>query len=100
MVTKHRILGIPIHNFSCKEVESLLAGWLTKEHDSFHQIVTINPEFIMQAQKNGHFKAVLQMAALSLADGFGIVCAALFLYGKTIERITGVQATLLLCGLA
>ena len=100
MVTKYNILGVPIHNLSYKEVETLLTGWLTEGGAVFHQVVTTNPEFVMQAQKNGNFKAVLQTAALSLVDGFGILCASLFLYGKTVERITGVRATLLLCELA
>ncbi len=100
MVTKYNILGIPIHNLSYKEVETLLTSWLTQSETVFHQIVTTNPEFIMEAQKNGQFRVILQTAALSLADGFGIACASLFLYGKPIERITGVQATYVLCGLA
>jgi len=100
MVTKYNILGVPIHNLSYKEVETLLTGWLTQGETVFHQIVTTNPEFIMEAQKNEQFRAVLQAAALSLADGFGIACASLFVYRKPIERITGVQATFVLCGLA
>ncbi len=100
MSLKYSILGIPIHNLSYKEVETLLTSWLTQSESVFRQIVTTNPEFIMEAQKNKQFKDVLQIAPLSLVDGFGILCASLFLYGKTVERITGVQATYMLCELA
>lgn len=44
-----------------------------------HYIVTPNPEFIMQALKDGKFREVVNNADLALADGVGILWAAKFL---------------------
>lgn len=44
-----------------------------------HYIVTPNPEFIMQALKDGKFREVVNNADLALADGIGILWAAKFL---------------------
>ncbi|MBI4836231.1 MAG: WecB/TagA/CpsF family glycosyltransferase [Candidatus Abawacabacteria bacterium] len=43
------------------------------------RIVTINPEFVLTAEKNPEFKQVLQTADLHLADGAGILWATNFL---------------------
>jgi len=44
-----------------------------------HYIVTPNPEFVMQALRDGHFREVVNGADLALADGVGILWAAKFL---------------------
>jgi len=56
---------------------------------SCRQIVTVNTEFVMEAQHNSAFREVLNSASLALADGIGIVLATRL--GKTPvpERITG-----------
>lgn len=41
-----------------------------------HQIATVNPEFVMSAQKDSEFSKVLESADLCLADGTGVVWAA------------------------
>ena len=75
--------------------------WLTVRDGAARQIVTVNPEFIMESRRNRRFAEVLNGASLALADGFGILCASVILFGSNLfTRITGVQATLLLCKLA
>lgn len=75
--------------------------WLSEPTASLHRVVTVNPEFIMEARCNARFATVLNSASWALADGFGILCASLLLFGHNrFARITGVHATLLLCGLA
>lgn len=65
-----------------------------------HQIVTVNPEFIMEARRNTRFRAVLNNASLRLPDGFGLRVAA-FLTGQRLRsRVTGVDATIGICSLA
>ncbi|MFA6973709.1 MAG: WecB/TagA/CpsF family glycosyltransferase [Parcubacteria group bacterium] len=83
------ILGIKVDNLSKKEilekVESFLRG------DGFHQIVTVNPEFILQAQKDEEFKNILNDADLNVADGIGIKFA-FWRFGKNLRaRITGID---------
>src|SRR6266581_9288542 len=41
-----------------------------------HQVATVNPEFVMSAQKAPNFSKVLESADLCLADGTGVVWAA------------------------
>jgi N-acetylglucosaminyldiphosphoundecaprenol N-acetyl-beta-D-mannosaminyltransferase len=41
-----------------------------------HQVATVNPEFVMSAQKDPQFSKVLESADLCLADGTGVVWAA------------------------
>jgi N-acetylglucosaminyldiphosphoundecaprenol N-acetyl-beta-D-mannosaminyltransferase len=58
---------------------------------SYHQIVTVNPEFVMKAQKNTLFRNILNEAELSLPDGIGIVLASKLLGKQVPERVTGVD---------
>lgn len=46
------------------------------------RIVTINPEFLLEARRNSEFKEVLKTADLHLADGIGILWATHFLQRK------------------
>ncbi len=41
-----------------------------------HQVVTVNPEFLIEARSNRDFRAALKDAELALADGHGIQLAA------------------------
>lgn len=41
-----------------------------------HQVTTINPEFVMRAQRDSKFGRVLESADMCLADGTGVVWAA------------------------
>jgi N-acetylglucosaminyldiphosphoundecaprenol N-acetyl-beta-D-mannosaminyltransferase len=49
-----------------EKIEGFLAG------DKLCQIATINPEFILEAQKNSEFKKILNNCDLNVADGIGI----------------------------
>ena len=53
------------------------------------QIVTVNTEFVMAAQKNSEFRQTINSAALAVADGIGVVWATRFVGYPTPERITG-----------
>lgn len=53
------------------------------------QIVTVNPEFVMAAQRNQQFRSALNAAALVLPDGTGVVWAARYLGKPIAGRVTG-----------
>ncbi len=89
------ILGIPVDCISREEILEKIAGFL-KEIDRF-QIVTPNPEIILEAQKNPVFRKTLREAALSIPDGTGIVWAASLLHKRRIQRITGVDLMRAIC---
>ena len=65
-----------------------------------HYIVTPNPEFVIEAQKDKDFRVIINQADISVPDGIGLKFASL-LFGKKIkERITGVDLTWKICKLA
>lgn len=55
------------------------------------QIVTVNPEFVMEAQHNLDFLMAINQATLALPDGVGVVWASRYLGEPVPERITGVD---------
>lgn len=64
------ILGVRIDNLDKKEISQRVENFLLEE--KFHQIATVNPEFILEAQKNVEFKKILNDCDLNIADGMGI----------------------------
>ncbi len=99
MIKEVSILGVRLSCISRRVISELLGEWLRK--DTFRQIVTVNPEFIVEAQKNEEFRRILNGAALQLIDGFGTYLAARSrARGAPCERITGVEATRILSELA
>jgi len=87
---RKKILGIPIDgvNFqqTLNEIEKLIKSGQS------HQVATVNPEFIVAAQKNEKFKRVLNNSSLNTPDGRGIIWAMKFLHGiKLKERVTGID---------
>jgi N-acetylglucosaminyldiphosphoundecaprenol N-acetyl-beta-D-mannosaminyltransferase len=65
-----------------------------------HQVVTVNPEFVMQARRDRQFRAVLNRADLATPDGVGIVAAARLLGRPLGGRTTGVALAEQLAALA
>ncbi len=72
---------------------------LIKDNCKSH-IVPINPELIMQAQKNEKFKDVLNSAKLRLPDGIGIIFASRIIGNPIEERVAGVDTVYELASLA
>lgn len=81
-----KILGIPIETLSRKEVLACVETFLSEP--SFHQIATVNPEFLLLAEKNEEFKKTLLEADMRVVDGFGIVLAG-WLRSEHITRFPG-----------
>lgn len=99
---KVNILGVLVSRIGIREVRERFVQWLVGRHDGLlHQVVTVNPEFVMEAQKNGEFRNVLNNSLLALADGVGLVCASVFLYGwkNRLLRMTGVECMVMLARL-
>jgi len=80
------LLGIPIDDFSCEEVISHVRVFLNEP--KFHRITTVNPEFLLLAEKNEQFRKTLFDADLRVIDGFGIVLGG-WMRGKHIRRFPG-----------
>lgn len=89
------LLGVQLDRGTFNDMIALCKRWLTEPQASFHRIVTINPEFVMEARQNEHFRDVLNGADLRITDGIGLVFGSLFLegLGDRLHRCTGVDLT-------
>jgi N-acetylglucosaminyldiphosphoundecaprenol N-acetyl-beta-D-mannosaminyltransferase len=91
-IAEYKILDVRVDNLSQKEILEKIEGFLSEE--KFHQIATVNPEFVLEAQKNLEFKDILNSCALNVADGFGIKLA-FWRYGWNLKaRIAGADLLL------
>jgi len=93
-----KILDVRVDNLTFNQVMAKINLFLCGK--KLRQIVTLNPEFVLAAQKDKEFKKVLNQADLSISDGFGLKIAAAITGQKIGERITGVDLTLELAKLA
>lgn len=84
---KVEILGVKIDRIFKKEALEKIREFL--ESGESHQIVTVNPEFIMTAQYDLEFRNILNQSTLSLPDGVGLILASWYLKKPLRERITG-----------
>ena len=85
--TSISILGVPIHDVTIEETLALIDQFVRDGVP--RQICTVNPEFIMLAQKDLEFKQILERSALNLPDGIGVVWAAKRLGHPLRERVAG-----------
>ena len=92
------ILGVAIDDVT--EDEALVYAETLLRSGRPHQICTVNPEFVMEAQHNPAFAATLAAAALCTPDGYGLLLAARFLGTPLRTRVTGVALTRRLAHLA
>jgi N-acetylglucosaminyldiphosphoundecaprenol N-acetyl-beta-D-mannosaminyltransferase len=81
------VLGIPVHDVTIEETLSLIDHFVRE--GSSHQLCTVNPEFIMAAQKDREFQQILQHSAMNLPDGIGVLWAAKRLGHPLRERVAG-----------
>jgi N-acetylglucosaminyldiphosphoundecaprenol N-acetyl-beta-D-mannosaminyltransferase len=93
------ILGVRIDavNFrqALEETEKLVKS------DHSHQVATVNPEFVMAAQKNKQFKRVLNATSLNTPEATGVFWAMRFLHGiKLKEKVPGVDLFWAICKLS
>lgn len=82
------ILGLPVHRMTYNKLLTEIRTWIAIK-DRAHQICTINPEFIMTAQTDTIFKALLLRSDFNVADGVGLLWAAKRLGRPLPARVTG-----------
>jgi len=87
-MAKISILGIKIDKIDTKKALLKIDEFI--KNGKPHQIVTVNPEFVMMAQSDKEFKKVINGADLAITDGVGIIWASKILSKKPLkERVTG-----------
>lgn len=93
------------------DFRNMSINWLNEDH--LRHIVTLNPEMVMLAEKSPAFREALAGADVRVPDGAGIIWARWFIRSNfwslvpsllafpfiTVERITGIDALLLLARL-
>ncbi|MFQ6001092.1 MAG: WecB/TagA/CpsF family glycosyltransferase [Anaerolineae bacterium] len=92
------ILGVPVDNITEEEALARVEAFIEKGRP--HQVVTVNPEFVVAAQSDAKFFQVLKEADLSLPDGVGLLWAARFLGTPLSERLAGVDMVRRIASLA
>jgi N-acetylglucosaminyldiphosphoundecaprenol N-acetyl-beta-D-mannosaminyltransferase len=85
------ILGIDIDESSRDEIHERVDYFLRE--DAFHRIATVNPEFLVEADRSPEFRQSLRSADLRVVDGSGVVLASL-LSGRRITRYPGADLLL------
>jgi N-acetylglucosaminyldiphosphoundecaprenol N-acetyl-beta-D-mannosaminyltransferase len=88
------VLGVRVDRLSQRQaldrIEAVIAARRVSGNQLLcQQVVTVNPEFVMAAQRNTEFRDCINRAALVMADGIGIVWATRYLGKPAPERVTG-----------
>ncbi len=81
------VLGVRVDDVTADETLTLIERFIAERTP--HQICTINPEFVMQAQQDELFRNVLHSATLCVPDGIGLLWAARRLSHPLRERVAG-----------
>lgn len=85
------ILGVRVDALTLEQAVARIDGFIRSGQP--HQVVTVNPEFLVQARSDAAFRACLEGADLALADGVGLLPAARLLGHPLPGRVTGVDIT-------
>lgn len=91
------ILGVPVDIISKDDLKRRLLEILSSRHG--RHVVTPNPEFLLEAQRNSEFLSVLRSASLSVPDGIGLKFAA-WVKGMNLRRFSGASIVTGLLGYA
>lgn len=92
------VLGIRVDDVTMQEALALADEFM--QEPQLHQIVTVNPEFIVAAQNDPAFAAALSDSDLNLPDGANLLRAAQAQGTPLRERVAGTDFIWYLCGLA
>ncbi len=88
------ILGVRVDRVTRQQSLAAMEAMIARRHAGesqlpCRQIITVNPEFVMAAQRNQPFRCAINDAALVLPDGTGVVWATRYLGKPAPERVTG-----------
>lgn len=83
------LLGVRVDDVTGDEALSLIEDFIREGIP--HQVVTVNPEFVVAAQGDEEFRRILNAADLALPDGIGLIWASRLLSrGRPLrERVAG-----------
>lgn len=82
------ILNVNIHALTRAQTLALIEDFIAAGQP--HQLCTVNPEFVVAAQKDLAFRQIINAASLALPDGIGLLKAARFLKTRPLPaRVPG-----------
>lgn len=82
------ILGVAVDDLTEDEAIERVEAFVASGRP--HQVVTVNPEFVMEARRNLSFRRVLAAADLATPDGFGLLLVGRWRGTPFRGRVTGV----------
>lgn len=91
------LLQVHISDLTTGQVGDVLQRFLLTKKQ--HHIVTVNPEILMYARRDGGYREILNRSSLNVADGVGITLAGR-LHGCIFHRITGFDLVMKLMRIA
>lgn len=97
-MTMLSIFSIPIEPLDLKTFSGTIRNRLHASQQS--QIVTLNPEILLEARGNEQFHKLLCASSYRVVDGFGISLLTALRFGRRISRITGMDVVRTLCAVA
>jgi N-acetylglucosaminyldiphosphoundecaprenol N-acetyl-beta-D-mannosaminyltransferase len=92
------ILSVRVDDLTPDEAVARCQAFI--QEGGVHQVVTVNPEFVVAAQSDAAFARVLAQADLAVPDGAGLLLAARWLRTPLRARVTGVGLSRRLADLA
>lgn len=66
-----KIFGVRIDNLSRAEIKEKISGILENDPEQKF-VVTLNPEILLKAHRDGSYREILNSADLNICDGFGL----------------------------
>lgn len=86
---RRSILGVLVHDVTEDEAVALVERFI--EEGGPHQVVTVNPEFVMRARREPAFLETIHQADLAVPDGVGLILAGRLLGRPFRGRVPGVE---------
>lgn len=96
--TQVQMLGVRIDDFSMDLALERAKKFL--QEPEFHQIVTLGPEFLLEATAHERFRKILNRSDLALPEGMGLKVGSLLTGRRLKHRVPGVDFVDGLMGLA
>lgn len=90
-MNKIKILDVNINIVNINDTTKIIDDFIKSKKP--HQICTVNPEYIMTARADSHFKQIVNSADLCVPDGAGLLWASRYIRKShaLTQRVTGVD---------
>lgn len=84
-----KILNVFVDNIDYQQTLLMIKKYISSKKP--HHLCTVNPEYIMNAQKDEELMEILKNSDLNVADGGGLFFAARYTHQKLNFKVTGVD---------